>query len=236
MAVAPSLPLLGVPSRARSSESMAACSSAERPRSNWAMCPLTCSTAVKTPLPPNWLASLSRSSRASWAPVEAPEGTSARPRVPSSRRTSTSTVGLPRESRIWRARTSAMRDTGISILSAMLGAGGLRFGQGGRGWARRGGDSVGRAADGQHQAIDRLDHTALVQAQPTLGTDGLPQLALDEDDASAAGLDVAADDARAADQAFAAGDDLAGPRAEDGADEEREERHQDGGDGRDRPG
>ena len=33
-------------------------------------------------------------------PVEAPEGTAARPKLPSSRRTSTSTVGLPRESRI----------------------------------------------------------------------------------------------------------------------------------------
>ena len=30
-------------------------------------------------------------------PVEAPEGTAARPHVPSARTTSTSTVGLPRE-------------------------------------------------------------------------------------------------------------------------------------------
>src|SRR5205823_3260815 len=44
-----------------------------------------------------------RSSTASWAPVEAPEGTAARPVAPSSRLTSTSTVGLPRLSRISRA-------------------------------------------------------------------------------------------------------------------------------------
>ena len=36
-------------------------------------------------------------------PVEAPEGTAARPITPHSRITSTSTVGLPRESRISRA-------------------------------------------------------------------------------------------------------------------------------------
>ncbi len=36
----------------------------------------------------------------SQAPVEAPEGTAARPKAPLVRRTSTSTVGLPRESRI----------------------------------------------------------------------------------------------------------------------------------------
>src|SRR6185503_11646348 len=38
--------------------------------------------------------------------VEAPEGTAARPTMPSSRTTSTSTVGLPRESRTSRAITS----------------------------------------------------------------------------------------------------------------------------------
>src|SRR3954468_22317458 len=49
------------------------------------------------------LLSPSRSSTASWAPVEAPDGTAARPKEPSSRSTSTSTVGLPRLSRISRA-------------------------------------------------------------------------------------------------------------------------------------
>src|SRR5712692_8124256 len=41
---------------------------------------------------------------ASALPVEAPEGTIPRPKAPSSSCTSTSTVGLPRESRTWRAR------------------------------------------------------------------------------------------------------------------------------------
>src|SRR5207253_11244373 len=40
--------------------------------------------------------------------VEAPDGTEARPTLPSSRRTSTSTVVLPRESRISRAWTAAI--------------------------------------------------------------------------------------------------------------------------------
>src|SRR5690349_13548634 len=62
--------------------------------------PLTASTAFKTPLPPYLDLSPSRNSTASWAPVEAPEGTAARPMAPLSRVTSTSTVGLPRLSRI----------------------------------------------------------------------------------------------------------------------------------------
>ena len=44
----------------------------------------------------------SRSSSASRVPVEAPDGTAARPTAPDSSVTSTSTVGLPRESRISR--------------------------------------------------------------------------------------------------------------------------------------
>src|SRR6195952_5423149 len=63
----------------------------------------TALTALRTPLPPYRLLSPSRSSTASWAPVEAPEGTAARPKEPSSRSTSTSIVGLPRLSRISRA-------------------------------------------------------------------------------------------------------------------------------------
>src|SRR5471032_2562329 len=45
---------------------------------------------------------------ASRLPVEAPEGTAARPMTPDSSRTSASTVGLPRESRISRATTSTI--------------------------------------------------------------------------------------------------------------------------------
>src|SRR5258708_10718964 len=44
----------------------------------------------------------SRSATASCSPVEAPDGTAARPTLPSARNTSASTVGLPRESRISR--------------------------------------------------------------------------------------------------------------------------------------
>ena len=50
----------------------------------------------------------SRSSTASNSPVEAPEGTAARPTAPDSSSTSTSTVGLPRESRICLPTTSTM--------------------------------------------------------------------------------------------------------------------------------
>src|SRR5258708_27955747 len=42
----------------------------------------------------------SRNSTASCSPVDAPDGTAARPMLPSARNTSASTVGLPRESKI----------------------------------------------------------------------------------------------------------------------------------------
>src|SRR5216684_7246983 len=61
--------------------------------------------ALRVPLPRYRLGSLSRNSTASCSPVDAPEGTAARPIVPSARRTSDSTVGLPRESRISRPMT-----------------------------------------------------------------------------------------------------------------------------------
>ena len=54
-------------------------------------------------MPPKRFLSPSRSSTASFTPVDAPDGTAARPTEPSSRTTSTSMVGLPRESRISRA-------------------------------------------------------------------------------------------------------------------------------------
>src|SRR6185295_4629501 len=44
----------------------------------------------------------SRSSIASFSPVEAPDGTAARPLAPLSSATSASIVGFPRESKIWR--------------------------------------------------------------------------------------------------------------------------------------
>src|SRR5947207_461530 len=73
------------------------------------MASFTLATARRTPFPAYRLSSWSRSSKASCAPVDAPEGTIARPKAPSARVTSASTVGFPRESSTSRARISAMR-------------------------------------------------------------------------------------------------------------------------------
>src|SRR2546422_6855398 len=69
------------------------------------MISLTFLTASSTPLPPKRFLSPSRSSTASCSPVDAPLGTAARPAAPLERVTSASMVGLPRLSRISRART-----------------------------------------------------------------------------------------------------------------------------------
>src|SRR3954454_19856314 len=53
-------------------------------------------------------------------PVLAPEGTAARPSVPSARITSTSTVGLPRLSRISRPRTVAIGAGCVLIVASRL--------------------------------------------------------------------------------------------------------------------
>ena len=62
------------------------------------MTSFTFSTAFKTPLPRYRALSPSRNSTASYSPVDAPDGTIARPNAPLSVNTSTSTVGFPRES------------------------------------------------------------------------------------------------------------------------------------------
>src|SRR3954452_10162852 len=108
MALAPSRPLLSLPSRSRRRRSVAIWSSASWPRSASAISPFTAATAFRTPLPPNRPLSPSRSSTASRVPVDAPEGTAARPCAPLSRKTSTSTVGLPRQSMTSRPRTLSM--------------------------------------------------------------------------------------------------------------------------------
>src|SRR5579864_8456287 len=81
------------------------------------------STAWRTPLPRYRDLSASRSSSASCSPVDAPEGTAARPSVPSSRITSASTVGLPRESMTWRPITPAilwvLALPGLLVLAAL---------------------------------------------------------------------------------------------------------------------
>ena len=63
----------------------------------------TFSTAFKTPLPKYLKGSPSRNSKASFSPVDAPEGTDASALMPESRVTCAATVGVPRESRISRA-------------------------------------------------------------------------------------------------------------------------------------
>ena len=65
----------------------------------------TFSTACSTPFPP-YRFSPSRSSTASYVPVDAPDGTEALPTTSSPARTSTSTVGFPLESSISLANIS----------------------------------------------------------------------------------------------------------------------------------
>ena len=60
--------------------------------------------ALETPLPIYFLPP-SLNSTASCSPVDAPDGTAALPIEPDSVMTSTSTVGFPLESKIWRAFT-----------------------------------------------------------------------------------------------------------------------------------
>ena len=98
IALAPSFPLLCVPSRSISSRSITTWSTASYPRSLGAITLLTFRTAFVTPFPRKYFGSPSRSSTASRVPVDAPEGTMARPSAPDSSSTSTSTVGFPRES------------------------------------------------------------------------------------------------------------------------------------------
>src|SRR5262245_48676188 len=87
-----------------------------------AMMRLTLPTAFRTPLPPYRAVSPSRSSSASRSPVEAPEGTAARPNAPPASVTSTSTVGFPRESRISRP-WSWMIFNSLSSAAAAVGLG-----------------------------------------------------------------------------------------------------------------
>ena len=72
-------------------------------------------TALVTPFPIHRFLSPSRNSMASFLPVDAPEGTAARPSAPLSSVTSTSTVGFPRESKICRALISR-----ITLIVALL--------------------------------------------------------------------------------------------------------------------
>ncbi len=75
--------MFGVPSRSTIARSRPAWSEASRPRTAPASSPLTFATAFVTPLPPH-SSPPSRSSTASCTPVEAPDGTIARPSAPES--------------------------------------------------------------------------------------------------------------------------------------------------------
>ena len=126
IAFAPSRPLFGDPSRSIIARSRPSWSATSRPRASSASSPFTFATACETPLPPH-AEPPSRNSTASCTPVDAPEGTMARPNAPEPRRTSTSTVGLPRESRTWRPRTSV-----IVVMQAPLPGRSTRPGRQGR--------------------------------------------------------------------------------------------------------
>mmetsp|Transcript_39509 Transcript_39509/g.86295 ORF Transcript_39509/g.86295 Transcript_39509/m.86295 type:complete len:262 (-) Transcript_39509:2664-3449(-) len=88
--------------------SMVTCCVASMPMICGPMTSRTFRTARRTPLPMAREASPSRNSRASYTPVDAPDGTAAR-KEPRDVQTSTSTVGTPRESKISRAVTWTMR-------------------------------------------------------------------------------------------------------------------------------
>ncbi len=115
IALAPRRPLFGVPSASSIARSTASWSRASRPVTASASSPLALATACVTPLPPQ-ASPPSRSSTASNSPVEAPDGTAARPLAPEASVTSTSTVGFPRLSRICRAWTCSISLTERSRL------------------------------------------------------------------------------------------------------------------------
>src|SRR5665647_2900954 len=155
MALAPSWALLGVPSSSMSMLSTRRWSVASKPTISSAMAVFTLSTAVRTPLP-KYSPPSSRSSTASYSPVDAPEGTAARPTTPDSSSTSTSTVGLPRESRICLAVTSMMVVMGAPSRSLTVGG---RGDHGGLGGARVGEDV---RVTGDERDLDVVRHAGRV--------------------------------------------------------------------------
>ena len=106
MAFAPRLALFDVSSISFIRLSMAVWSVGSMPRILGAILSFTLATAPRTPLP-MYRSPWSRSSTASYAPVDAPLGTDARCSWPPDMM-STSTVGLPRLSKICRALTESI--------------------------------------------------------------------------------------------------------------------------------
>src|SRR5579884_3342466 len=129
MALAPRRDLFSVPSRSIRAVSTWRWARASIPSRAAAISPLTPATARPTAFPPK-ASPPSRSSTASKVPVEAPDGTMARPLAPLDRNTSASTVGLPRESRTWRPTTVSMALTVWLLLLV------LKKLQRPRGWGR----------------------------------------------------------------------------------------------------
>src|SRR6266545_497836 len=108
IALAPRRDLFFVPSSSINVRSSVRWSSASSPATAPAISVSTFRTALRTLLPRYDRSSPSRNSTASNWPVDAPEGTAARPVAPDSSTTSTSTVGFPRESRICLPCTRAL--------------------------------------------------------------------------------------------------------------------------------
>jgi hypothetical protein len=100
IALAPSRPLFKVPSSLIRAASRSASSAKSRPRRRSAISPFACPTARPTPWPSKRVGSSSRSSAASIDPVDAPDGTPARPVAPFDSSTATQRVGRARESKI----------------------------------------------------------------------------------------------------------------------------------------
>src|SRR5262245_37828339 len=92
---------------------------------------------------------------ASRLPVDAPDGTMARPNDPESSHTSTSTVGLPRESRISRAWSVRMSD--IRRGSRRSGVGSRTSGAALDDEAAEGADGLGGRAERRQRALGLLD-------------------------------------------------------------------------------
>ncbi len=122
MALAPSEALVSVPSSRIMAWSTLRWSRASKPSSSSAIGPLTLPTAVATPLPPN-RSPPSRNSTASNSPVEAPEGTAARPAAPETKqdfdldgRIAAGVEHLPSVDRVDRARE-------IAVHARLLGGG-----------------------------------------------------------------------------------------------------------------
>ena len=112
-ALAPSRSRRPPPAASASASSTARQSRASMPRTARASGPSALRTAASTPAPAYRPGSPSRSSRASWDPVDAPLGTVAAPLAPLRSVTAQPTVGRPRESSASQATTSAIRASGI---------------------------------------------------------------------------------------------------------------------------